>query len=178
MIEFVPIDITLHKNKLVELNTQYLSWIAEQLMEYYSIDLISILGKSIHQYAIESVDKFVSFLPPEGFYYILQVEGKIAGMGALRKLYDNIGEIKRMYIKPEYRGKGLGKVMLKKLLKRGSEYGYSLIRLDTGPFMTAAQHIYCLAGFKVRDEYPESEVPQEFRDIWLYMEKKVHVNNR
>ena len=92
-------------------------------------------------------------------------------MGALRKLNKNIGEIKRMYIKPKYRGKGFGKEMLGLLLKKGKEFGFSSIRLDTGKFMVAAQQVYRLAGFQEREQYLESEVPTNFLPYWLFMEK-------
>jgi len=54
--------------------------------------------------------------PPGGILYMLVVEGEVAGMGALRKLSDEVGEVKRMYNRPHYRGRGLGKKMLKRLL--------------------------------------------------------------
>ena len=108
-----------------------------------------------------------------GVFYLIQVEDKIVGMGALRKLKEGIGEIKRMYIKPEYQGKGLGKKMLQLLLNRSMEYGFSAIYLETGSFMTTAQHLYRSVGFYNREEYPETEVPQQLRHVWLFMEKRL-----
>ena len=94
-------------------------------------------------------------------------------MGALRKLEEGIGEIKRMYIKPEYRGKGLGKEMLQHLLSKGKESGFSAIYLETGAFMMTAQHLYRSVGFYDRKEYPETEVPPQLRHLWLFMEKRL-----
>ncbi|MBN1683166.1 GNAT family N-acetyltransferase [Candidatus Bathyarchaeota archaeon] len=54
-----------------------------------------------------------SLKPSEGILYILKVDGVTAGMGALRRLDDSVGEIKRMYVRPSYRGKGYGKKCLK-----------------------------------------------------------------
>ena len=93
-------------------------------------------------------------------------------MGALRKLDGRIGEIKRMYIRPTYRGRGYGKQMLNKLLKVGREFGCSSFVLETSKFMAVAQHIYRSAGFVEREEYPESETPTILRQYQLYMEKK------
>ena len=92
-------------------------------------------------------------------------------MGALRKLKIDVGEIKRMYIQPEYRGNGYGKAMLTQLLKKGKEFGFSTIRLDTGKFMDAAHYVYRSAGFQEREIYPETEVPPLLQPFWLYMEK-------
>jgi len=93
-------------------------------------------------------------------------------MGALRKLNDKTGEIKRLYIRPLYRGKGYGKQMLNKLLEAGTKFGCSSFLLETPGFSRAAQHIYRSAGFKERKEYPESETPTILRPHWLFMEKK------
>ncbi len=173
MVEFIPINLDLHKSHLIKLTEEYFTWINEEVEQRYNIDNFSIIGESILEYAKETLEQFLSYLPPEGIYYVLQVKGKIGGMGALRKLNKDIGEIKRMYIKPEYRKKGYGKAMLNKLLEKGKEFGFSTVRLDTGKFMVAAQYVYRSAGFEERDKYPETEVPPLFQPFWLYFEKSL-----
>jgi len=120
-----------------------------------------------------SVEQLSSYKPPEGIYYILQIDGNVAGMGALRKIKTNFGEVKRMYIRPENRGKGLGKALLQQILRKAKEFQFSTIRLETGKFMTTAQYIYHEAGFREIDEYPEIETPLPLRPYWLFMEKKI-----
>jgi GNAT superfamily N-acetyltransferase len=173
MIEYIPVDLNIHKSILINLNDDYLSWIGEKIKEHYDLDAISILGQSIRDYAEISVDELTSYKPPEGIFYILQIKDRIIGMGAFRKLHDNIGEVKRMYIKPEFRGKGFGKALLNKLLDVGKQFGCSRILLDTGGFMTVAQHVYRSAGFREIKKYPETEVPPEMQPYWIYMEKKM-----
>ena len=63
--------------------------------------------------------------------------------------------------------------MLKFLLSKSSEFGFHTIFLETGVFMTSAQHLYRSAGFNIRDEYPETEVPPQLRHVWLFMEKRL-----
>ncbi len=173
MVEFIPINLGLHKSHLLKLTEEYFTWINDEVQQRYSIDTFSIIGESILEYAEKTLEQLSSYLPPEGIYYLLQVKGKIGGMGALRKLKKDVGEIKRMYIKPEYRKKGYGKAMLEQLLKKGKEFGFSTIRLDTGKFMDAAQYVYRSAGFQERYIYPETEVPPQFQPFWLYMEKSL-----
>ena len=173
MVEFIPINLDLHKSHLLKLTEEYFTWINDEVQQRYSIDTFSIIGESILEYAEKTLEHLSSYLPPEGIYYILLIKGKIGGMGALRKLKIDIGEIKRMYIKPEYRKKGYGKAMLKQLLKKGKEFGFSTVRLDTGKFMDAAQYVYRSAGFQEREKYPETEVPPQFQPFWLYMEKSL-----
>jgi len=173
MVEFITINLDLHKSHLIKLTEEYFTWINEEVQQRYSMDTFSIIGESILEYTEKTLEELSSYLPPEGIYYVLQVQGKIGGMGALRKLKIGVGEIKRMYIKPEYRKKGYGKAMLVQLLKKGKEFGFSTIRLDTGKFMDAAHSVYRSAGFQEREKYPETEVPPSLQPFWFYMEKSL-----
>jgi ribosomal protein S18 acetylase RimI-like enzyme len=120
----------------------------------------------------ERVLWFTKLKPPEGVTLILKVDGNIAGMGAIRKIRETVGELKRMWNRPEYRGKGYGKEMVNKLLEAGRELGCSSFLLDTPKFAYAAQHVYKSAGFKERERYPESVIQPVFQPYWIYMEKK------
>jgi len=172
VVEFVPFDLNVHKEIFVKLNIEFLTWIVDQLTENYQIDAVSVVGQTVPEYVDGHLEDLTSLKPPDGIIYLLVVEGGIAGMGALRKLSDEIGEIKRMYIRPLYRGRGYGKQMLNRLLDVGREFGCSSFRLETARFMTVAQHIYKSAGFIEREEYPESETPLILRPYQLFMEKK------
>ena len=171
MVEFIPTNLDLHKSHLIELTEEYFTWIRDEVQKRYNIDSFSIIGESILEYSEKTLEELTSFIPPEGIYYIIQINGSIIGMGALRTIKKGIGEIKRMYIQPKYRGKGYGKRILEVLLNKGLEFRFSSIRLDTGEFMTTAQKIYRLAGFQIRERYLESEVPTSFLPYWLFMEK-------
>lgn len=171
MVDFIPLKLELYKTHFIDLNEEYLSWIADEMQQRYNINMVLLLGVSVREYVKKTLEELSSFLPPEGIFYFLQKNNSIIGMGALKRLKQGIGEIKRMYIKPKYRGNGYGKEMLELLLKKGQEFGFSSIRLDTGKFMAAAQRVYRLAGFQEREGCPESEVPNFFLPHWLFMEK-------
>ena len=171
MVEFVPFDMNVHKKEYVKLNIELITWISDQLGDNYQLDAISTIGQTIPEYVDDHLKVLTSLKPPEGIIYLVVVEGDIAGMGALRKLSNEIGEIKRMYIRPFYRGRGYGKQMLNRLLEVGRKFGCSSFLLETSKFMTVAQHIYRAAGFIEREEYPESETPTVFRQYQLFMEK-------
>ena len=171
MVEFIPINLELHKTELITLNEEYLSWIMDEMKKRYNIDLEKLTGVSVNEYTNNFLKDLSVYFPPEGIYYLIQVENSIIGMGALRTLKKSVGEIKRMYIRPKYRGNGYGKKILKILLKKGREFGFTSFRLDSGKFMTTAHRVYRLAGFHERERYPESEVPTFFLPHWLFMEK-------
>ena len=171
MVEFVRYDANLHKSHLIDLNIRHLSWVAEELLTQYNVDIFSSMGISVTDYVKNSINIFEIYKPPSGIYYLLKLESGFIGMGALRKLTDNTGELKRMFIKQEHRGFGYGKSLLNELLRIGKEIGFTKLYLDTGLFMKAVQHIYESAGFRRREIYPETEVPPQMQKYWLFMEK-------
>ncbi|MHA1552154.1 MAG: GNAT family N-acetyltransferase [Candidatus Heimdallarchaeaceae archaeon] len=172
MIKFVKLNVTKHLPILLELNIAYFEWIAEEGEKYLNISFESILG-SPHSYAAMILDELEIYQPPGGVFYLLKEKDDFIGMCALKKLYRDTGEVKRMFIKSDYRGKGYGKKMIERLIKKSQALGYKALRLDSGPFMKAAQKIYRSYGFEEIDEYPEAEVPKELRHDWSFLEKKL-----
>jgi len=176
MVKFIPADINIHRSILVELNIEYLDWVLDEVQKRYDIDLrASAAGEpTVQEYVESNIESLTSYRPQEGVFYLLPEGEEFVGMGAIHRLKEDVGEIKRMYIRPELRGKGFGKALLQQLLAKGKEFGFSTVYLDTALFMKAAQHIYRSAGFFEREQYPESEIPQPVRHLWLYMEKRLH----
>jgi N-acetylglutamate synthase-like GNAT family acetyltransferase len=171
-IRFVPVDLSIHRSQVIDLNMEHLSWVEKEMKEHYKIDIFADTGTSVREHVMNTIDTLCSDIPPQGIYYLLELDNTIIGMGALRQIKKKIGEIKRMYIRPAYRGKGYGKALLHQLLQKAEEFGYHSIYLDTGPFMTAAQHLYHSFGFAKRNEYPETEVPPQLWPLWVFMEKR------
>ena len=177
MVKFMPADINIHRSILVEFNVEYLDWVLSEVQKRYDIDLRthpSTAERTVQEYVESDIESLASYRPREGIFYLLLDGEEFVGMGAIRRLNKDVGEIKRMYIRPEFRGKGFGKALLQQLLAKGKEFGFSAVYLDTPLFSKAARHIYRSAGFVEREQYPESEVPQPIRHLWLYMEKKLH----
>jgi ribosomal protein S18 acetylase RimI-like enzyme len=171
MVIFVPFNLNVHKEVFVKLNIELITWIANQLKDNYNFDPSANVGQEISDYVEAHLKDFTSLNPPSGIVYLLDVDGSIVGMGAIKKLKQGTGEIKRMFIQPSFRGRGYGKQLLNKLLEKGREFGFSAFRLETSKFMKAAQHIYRSAGFVEIGEYPEVETPVMLRQYQVFMEK-------
>jgi ribosomal protein S18 acetylase RimI-like enzyme len=171
VLEFVRVDLNVHREILKDLSEEYLGWVAEQFREHYGIEISAPGEQTVREYARKSVNNVAAYAPPQGICYLLKLDGEMVGMGALRQVRDGVGEIKRMYVRPKYRGRGIGRALLKELLGKAREYGYSTILLDTAKWMTIAQRMYHSAGFRYREEYPESEIPQSIRHLCVFMEK-------
>ncbi len=87
------------------------------------------------------------YAPPDGILLLAEVEGKAAGCVALRKIDQDICEMKRLYVRPAYRGLGIGKSLVERIIREGSRLGYGFMRLDTLPSMGNAQSLYQGFGF-------------------------------
>lgn len=84
---------------------------------------------------------------------------EVVGCGALRPLSGNICEMKRLYVRPVFRGKGVGGAMIDALISSAREIGYRRMRLDTLPSMGSAIVIYRSLGFREIAPYRANPVP-------------------
>ena len=169
-MEFVPYSEEAHKKQFYELNFEYASWVAERYYQVHNIDLESVHGKSNRDYVRDFLQDFTRVSSRNGIIYIIMNEGNVVGMGALIKQHEGIGEIKRMYIQPAYRGRNLGKKMISKLIETGRELGFSKLRLETADIFETAVHLYHSVGFKDIDEYLGGEVSHSLGNTVKYME--------
>lgn len=88
------------------------------------------------------------YAKPDGRLYLVLVNAKTAGCIALRKLERNVCEMKRLYVRDEFRGLGLGKKLVEKLIGEARLIGYEKMRLDTLPDkMSKAMKLYKSHGF-------------------------------
>ena len=84
---------------------------------------------------------------PNGRLYLLVVDGKPAGCIGLRKIDERACEMKRLYVKPEFRGHHFAEHLVAKIIWDAKNIGYQMMLLDTLPFLQSAIHLYKKMGF-------------------------------
>ena len=105
---------------------------------------------------------------PEGRLYLLLCDGFPAGCIGLRKIDAESCEMKRLYIRPQYRRAGLGDLLVRQLLADAREIGYRRMLLDTFPFMEPALRLYKRHGFYEIPSYNGSPMKE-----LVYLQKDI-----
>lgn len=101
-----------------------------------------------------------SYAEPNGRLLIATSDGQVAGCVALKKVDQETCEIKRLYVREEFRGQRIGIALIERLIKDSREIGYKRIRLDTfPPIMSKAVELYRSYGFREIDPYTTDPHP-------------------
>jgi len=108
------------------------------------------------------------YIAPRGAIWLAEAGEGAIGCVALRPLPGGVGEVKRMYVDPAWRGQGVGRALLETLIARARALGYHAVRLGTVAEMTAARALYASLGFVPIERYRQDEiVDTEFYELTL-----------
>jgi putative acetyltransferase len=98
------------------------------------------------------------YAAPEGCLFLAMLDDQPVGCVALRKLSEHICEMKRLYVRPDYRGRKIGKKLAVMTIEKAKEMGYQWMRLDTISTMKEAIDIYRKLGFKKIEPYRHNPI--------------------
>ena len=118
----------------------------------------------IQKYETELENPASKYGMPEGRLYLAYYDGALAGCIGLRKLDEKQCELKRLYVRPAFRGKKIGERLVDMILKDARNIGYSAMLLDTLPFLKSAIKMYQGLGFYEISSYNDSPI-----DTTIYM---------
>ena len=90
---------------------------------------------------------------PHGIFFVAWLDEAPAGCGGLRRYADGIGEIKRMYTRPQARRAGVGRTVLAAVERRSLEIGYERLVLETGTQQPEAIELYRSVGYELTESY-------------------------
>jgi ribosomal protein S18 acetylase RimI-like enzyme len=146
-------------------NSKYIDYIKALFLQYaeaLNVDL-----------SFQNFEDELKVLPgkysePEGALLIALEDNEPIGCIALRKIDDETCEMKRLFVKPEYRNMRLGKRLVEEIIKEGKQIGYKSMKLDTLKSMESAVKLYKYFGFKETEPY----IYNPIKDA-IYMELKL-----
>jgi GNAT superfamily N-acetyltransferase len=130
---FTPANPVDHRHALIALNIEYVSWVAAEAESYFGISTQDAIGMTIAEYVPTVLDTICGDPPPRGIFYLIELDQHLAGMGGLRWSSPGMAEIKRLYVRPAYRGAKLSVTILQRLLADARVFGYERVHLDTAP---------------------------------------------
>ena len=111
---------------------------------------------ALQNYDDELRDLSVKYGEPRGRLYLALSDGEAAGCIGMKYHDEHCCELKRLYVKPEFRGRGLALRLCRLIMSEAEKAGYDYILLDTLPFLTGAKHIYDKLGFYETGPYNDS----------------------
>jgi ribosomal protein S18 acetylase RimI-like enzyme len=137
-----------HINTARELIVEYATWVEFDLcFQGFEEEMRTLPGK---------------YAPPEGRLLLALWDGRTAGVVALRPLADDgsgLCEMKRLYVRPEFRGCGIGRILAERVIAEAAEAGYKRMRLDSiSGKMERAIAMYRELGFRETEPYYNSPV--------------------
>jgi len=163
MVDIVQISTETHKQQVLALMDDYLAWTK------------TFMGDKLADVpTFEKVDDELSDLPgifaPEkgGAFLLAYHDDQPAGCVALKKVNATTGELKRMYVSPDYRGKGIGWQLAQTWLTQAQALGYTKLVLDSHISMKKAHKIYQALGFQ--QVPPPDDFPDALKSEVVFME--------
>jgi len=100
--------------------------------------------------------------PPDGDFLVGYEDGLAVCCGGLKRLPDGAAEIKRMFVVPGARGRGMARTLLLALEDRARAMGFTIVRLDTGPKQPRASALYRSAGYAEIDNFNGNPIADYF----------------
>lgn len=119
-------------------------------------------------FAQELANLATIYSPPQGCLLLARTNQQWSGCVAIREQRPGICEMKRLYVKAQHRGRGLGRLLAESAIHSARKLGYTEIVLDTLPSMIEAQSLYASLGFREVEGYypnPEQGVRYLTRDL-------------
>jgi ribosomal protein S18 acetylase RimI-like enzyme len=135
-------------DEIRQLFNEYVVWLGIDLaFQDYALEFNNLPGK---------------YAEPDGRLYIACVDGQPAGCIAMRRFDEQRSEMKRLYVRPQYRGLKLGRMLAEQVIADARSCGYTAMLLDTLSFMPDAIALYRKLGFVETGPYYASPMPNTF----------------
>ena len=171
MIEVVPVKTVKELEDVITLSQEYVTWmVAEIRHRYPELDI----GEFTSEHEYDDVRKKFpgEHVPPDGCLLIALSDDDVAcGCVALGRLTETICEMRTLFVRPSYRGQGIGRKLAETSLNEALILGYGYVRLDTLSFMDGALDLYRSLGFY--DISPYRDISASLKQHIRFLELKL-----
>lgn len=140
------------RNELIPLYEEY----GAMLLETDPVFARSLAQQNYDEEILHLEEKYG---PPKGQIYLVFVDGELAGCVGMKPSDDSHAELKRLYVRPAFRGRNLGETLTRRIMDDARKAGYRYLRLDTLPGLKSALKLYRRLGFREIDPYYDCLVP-------------------
>lgn len=151
-IEFEQVESEEQKEQAGILIREYLEWLNEHIKHEYALEF------DVDAMIESDLSDSQKFHPRDGRFYLARYDKTIAGVGCLKKLTEGVGEIQRMYVLPSFRGKGMGRAIVNRLIDDARSIGYRQLKLESLEFLKEAHSLYRSVGFHEIDAYADNSM--------------------
>jgi GNAT superfamily N-acetyltransferase len=169
MMHIVTAETEAQVQQVVALAQEYAAWMVALIRRHYpELDLTQFTAE--HEY--DDVHKKYpgEHVPPYGRLFLALNGDQVGGCVALGKLSDTVCEMRTLYVRPAFRGMGMGKRLVDTALQEAHAFGYSTMRLDTLSFMDSALRLYRAFGFQDIEPYRYVSGPLQQHICFLEMD--------
>lgn len=142
---------------IIPAKTEHMDYMRELFREYEAFLDVDLCFQGFEE---ELASLPGNYAPPAGALFIAVASGQPAGCVAVRPLEDKVCEMKRLFVRPDYRGLGLGRELARTVIEESIKIGYERMRLDTLKFLGGAIHIYKSLGFRRIGAYYENPLQE------------------
>lgn len=149
-----------------EMFLEYVSWVVAEFRARYALDFSAEKEAATNA---ELRRAYPKLLGESGRVVLVTVRGEPAAVGALKPLSEDESELKRIYVRAAFRGRGLGRRVVEYLVGEARALGYRSVQLDTVDFMAKAHQLYRSVGFVDCPPYPGEAVQNGVSDRALFM---------
>lgn len=149
------------------------------LFEYYGDVLpkfiaLSGLDVDVDEMADDTLADPQALLPPANRFLLARdMNGRLVGCACIRRIREDAGEMKRMYVRPDARGTGLGRKLFEMRIEEARRMGLKWLYADTYNGNRAMLNMYEKYGFEYIPRYPGNANPPEFEPYLVYLSKRL-----
>lgn len=139
---------------------------AQWCLEQYYAELDERFAHGLDRDAVQSTD-VDEITPPHGLMIVIRLDGRPVGCGCLKIGDPDVIDVKRMWLSPDVRGRGLGRGLLEHLIGEARRLGYERVRLDTNEALTEAIALYEKMGFRSVERFNDDPHATHFFELQL-----------